>query len=141
MHTSLRIRFLQATQRFAGTTAQIDDSLRLVTHIMQSLKQAFSHLFLQYRRIIVAFSRFIEEFSNRSFIQPWRIEQIQEYSRVGLSHAVSTRPGPGQVRNRVNRISFGSGFYLNPRRNISDFALDTSVEPYAPKLCVTRINS
>jgi hypothetical protein len=44
------------------------------------------------------------------------------------------------VHNRVNRISFGSGFYLNPRHNISDFAPNTSVEPYAPKLRVTRIN-
>jgi len=33
----------------------------------------------------------------------------------------------------VNRISFGSGFYLNPRHNISDFANDTLAGLYAPK--------
>lgn len=133
MNTSLRIRFLQATQRFAGTTAEIDDSLRLVTHIMQPLKQALGHLFLQYRRIIVTFSCVIEETFNRSFIKPWRIEQIQEHSRVRFLHADSTRPGLAQARHPVNRISFGSGVYLNPRRNISDFTHHAAVGINAPK--------
>jgi len=52
-----------------------------------------------------------------------------------LQHAL----GLAQVHYHVNQISFGSGFYLNPRRNISDFAHDASVELYAPKPCAARI--